>query len=144
MQHPRIPRIHHVQLRSHKMSIMLEGLSPLTKISHLKTEALAALKSEVAAGSLDAGAFDPPEIDVQTEDDFEIYRAVRDKGRPTGEYEPLDYTKNLREAGMAGWEYLYIRFRDRETGELHDVTYYPPPLNDDYMEDQPSAAPDQP
>ena len=96
---------------------MHSGLPPTTTIGKLKTETLSALKSDVAPEALDFMAMEPPEFDVETEQDFELCRAVKEKGKPTGAFEVLDASITIHNAGLSGWEVLFLQFRDRETGK---------------------------
>ena len=102
---------------------MLSGVEPGTLISELKSDTLSAIKSDVAQNSLDIMAEDPPEIDVETEEDFELCRAIKERGKPTGKYEVLPSSKAVRDHGLAGWETLYLRFRDRSTGEQKGIPF---------------------
>jgi len=96
---------------------MLSGLPPTTTIGKLKTETLSALKSDVAPEALDFMAMEPPEFNVETEQDFELCRAVKERGKPTGGFEVLDASITIRDAGLPGWEALFLQFRDTETGK---------------------------
>ncbi|KJA29587.1 hypothetical protein HYPSUDRAFT_60444 [Hypholoma sublateritium FD-334 SS-4] len=128
---PRFSRIYHIQVKAYKLTIMLSGVEPGTLISELKSDTLSAIKSDVAQGSLDIMNMDPPEIDVETEEDFELCRAVKERGKTTGKYEVLPSSKAVRDHGLAGWETLYLQFRDRSTGELKPITYTRPQLFDE-------------
>ncbi|KAF8180155.1 hypothetical protein BJ912DRAFT_1145801 [Pholiota molesta] len=128
---PRFSRVYHIQVKTHKLTIMLSGLAPPTPIAELKADTLAALKSDIAHNTLDVKAMEPPEIDVETVDDFELCRAVKEKGKPTGQYEVLPPTKAIRDFGLAGWDTLFLQFKDRATGELKPITYTLPLLWED-------------
>ncbi|KAG6900423.1 hypothetical protein C0993_010811 [Termitomyces sp. T159_Od127] len=67
---------------------------------------------------------------VEKESDFELCKENKDKGRPTGEYETLDVSKQLKECGLAGYDTLYIQFRD-SSGELLPVVVQTPAIDDD-------------
>lgn len=110
-------KAHHIHVKSHKLSILLSGFPPATSIRELKKETLSALKSDVAPEALDVMAMEPPELDVETDQDFELCRAVKEKGKPTGAFEVLDASITIRDAGLAGWETLFLQFRERATGE---------------------------
>jgi len=92
-------------------------LSPTTRINDVKEETLSALQTNVAQNALDVLAMDPPEFDVETVDDFELCRAIKEKGVLSGDYEILEASTKLRDSGITGWEVLFLQFRDRETGE---------------------------
>lgn len=96
---------------------MHSGLPPTTLLSEIKSDTFSALKSDVARDSLDVVAMEPPEIDVETEDDFELCLAVKERGRPTGKYAVLDTSTTIKDHGLAGWDTLYVQFRDRATGK---------------------------
>lgn len=92
-----------------------------TTIGDLKVEALSALQADVLSADHDedvdmlygAAAPDPewtPPV-VQSVDDFELCRAVRERGRPTGQYETL-LTKDVVKQTVANWESLFIQFRE--------------------------------
>ncbi|KAF9057547.1 hypothetical protein BJ165DRAFT_42275 [Panaeolus papilionaceus] len=133
---PRVtPRIYHLQIKSHKLSIYLGSVPPETKVLKVKEEVLEALQSDSGQNSLDTLAMDPPEVDVQSTKDFELVRHIRDKGKPTGSFEVLSPSKVLREYGLATWELLFIQFRDTESGELLPVTYTLPSVMDESAEE---------
>lgn len=77
---------------------------PSTTIAEIKEEALSALVSDVNQVE------NVPK--VTSGDDFEICRAAKDKGKPTGEYELLDVTRQVRDYGLGSWDTLYLQFRD--------------------------------
>jgi hypothetical protein len=87
------------------------------RIRDVKTETLSALQANVAQNALDVLAMDPPEFNVQTVDDFELCRAIKDKREITGDFEVLEPSKTLRETDITGWEAIFLQFRDRETGK---------------------------
>ncbi|KAF9527965.1 hypothetical protein CPB83DRAFT_855095 [Crepidotus variabilis] len=128
---PRPTRVYNIQVKSHKMTIMHAGLPPTTKVAELKVETLSALRADVSQDALDVTAMEPPEFEVQTVEDFELCRIIKEKGKPTGTFEPLDSSKILRESGISGWETLCLQFRDRNTGDLIPIEYTLPPLYDE-------------
>ncbi|PPQ71365.1 hypothetical protein CVT24_011751 [Panaeolus cyanescens] len=135
---PRVtPRIYHLQIKSHKLSIYLESVAPETKVLKVKEEVLDALQSNSGQNSLDIQAMEPPEMDIQSTNDFELVRQVKDKGRPTGAFELLSPSKALREYGLATWELLFIQFRDNESGGFTssalDLTYRIQPIVNDHF-----------
>jgi hypothetical protein len=95
-------------LRSHKLAIMLT-VSPSTTFHTIKEDALSALTSDVnqVEGILK----------VKSDNDFEICRAIKDKGKLTGAYEVMDVSKQVREYNLASWETLYLQFRNTATGK---------------------------
>jgi len=103
---------------------MLTSLLPLTKIEELKAETLSALKSAVAEDALDVMAMEPPpDLKVETENDFELCRTKREKGKPTGEYEILDPTKTLREIGLSGWEAIFLQPKDENGKQIPSISH---------------------
>ncbi|KAH8094903.1 hypothetical protein BXZ70DRAFT_1009847 [Cristinia sonorae] len=54
---------------------------------------------------------------VESEDDFELCRALKEKGRPTGKFERLLGSATVK-ASVVNWEPLFIQFKDNERGEL--------------------------
>ncbi|KAG6861981.1 hypothetical protein C0995_009165 [Termitomyces sp. Mi166 len=88
----------------------------------MKREALSALIAPV--NEVD----DVPK--VESENEFELCKESRDKGRPTGEYEVLDVSKQLKECGLASYDTLYMQFRD-SSGELLPVIVQTPSIDDD-------------
>ena len=112
---------------------MHSGLSPTTKIEDVKQETLSALQANVAQNALDVLAMDPPEIYVQTTDDFELCRAIKEKGGLSGNFEVLESSKKLRDCGITGWEVIFLQFRDRETGKhIFQWNCLPLKINFDY------------
>ena len=99
---------------------MLSSLAPTTTIAELKREALSALQSDVAPNSLDVNAMEPPELDIETEDDFELCRVKKEKGKPTNDFKILEPTRMLRDSGLSGWEAVFLQPRDRNTGKHYD------------------------
>ncbi|KAJ7709251.1 hypothetical protein B0H14DRAFT_2646383 [Mycena olivaceomarginata] len=125
------PKIYQILIKTHKLTV-LTTVAPSTSVAALKAEVLDALKDDVTSALGD----ELPPRPTQTRD-FELCRALKDtRGRPTGEYELLEDGKaSLRDAGVANWEALFLRFRDAETGDLRPVEYVP--YEDD--EDAPPA-----
>ena len=87
-------------------------------MNDVKTEALEALTSNVMsaprAPAEDAMDEDPSEWEVPkvtSTDDFELAKAVKEKGRPTGRYEKLDGGAQLKNV-VANWEPVFIQFKD--------------------------------
>lgn len=96
---------------------MISSLAPPSRISEVKAETLSALQADVAEDALDPRAIEPPELHIETVDDFELCRAVRNKGQFTGEFQVLDPTKMLLELGLGAWEALFLQPRDKNTGK---------------------------
>jgi len=76
-------------------------------ISKLKEEVLSALTALYSHG--DRVAQVPT---VKTVDDFELCRAVKEKGKPAGDYTLLDHVSGRVKDHLVNWDSVYIRFRD--------------------------------
>ena len=93
-----------------------------TTIGELKNEVLSALTADVVVNPHIDDAMGLPEPDpswespfVDTVDDFELCRAVKEKGRPTGHYEPLANSETVK-SSVANWESVFVQFKN-EKGE---------------------------
>ena len=78
-------------------------------------EAIAKLKEEVlsALTALYLHGDRVPQVPTAgTVDDFELCRAVKEKGKPTGDYELLDHASGRVKDHLVNWDSVYIRFRD--------------------------------
>ena len=110
------PKVHQLQIRSHKLSILLTVL-PSTTLEAIKADALSALTSEVnQVESIPK---------VKSADDFEVCRAIKDKGKATGAYEVMDVSKQVREYNLASWDTLYLQFRNAATGKHFSPCFCP-------------------
>ena len=49
---------------------------------------------------------------VMDEEDFEISRAVKDKGKKTVQYEVLEGSQTVKD-NLTNWEVLFLQFRDQ-------------------------------
>lgn len=139
------PKIYILQVKSQKLSIHLI-LQPTITIAELKQEAFDALTSDVAEPlTRMAGAPRDPGDDRMDEDfdfntlpmdtglpkteedvvprvtslqDFELCKAVKEKGKTTGEFQVLEANDmELKMSGLSGWEVLFVQFRDKKSGE---------------------------
>ena len=110
---------------------MLSGLAPETSIADMKSEVLSALKSDVSSDALDFMAMEPPQISVESDDDFELCRALKERGKPTGVFEILEPSLQLKDSGMSGWETIFLQFRDDNSGKhnlilaVRGITLFP-------------------
>lgn len=52
---------------------------------------------------------------VESVDSFELSRAVKERGRPTGEYEVLSAKETVKQS-LVNWETVFLQFKD-ENGE---------------------------
>ena len=96
---------------------MLSGLAPGTSIADMKSEVLSAFKSDVSSDALDFMAMEPPQISVESDDDFELCRALKERGKPTGVFEVLEPSMLLKDSGLSGWETIFLQFRDGSSGK---------------------------
>ena len=91
-------------------------------------EAIAKLKEEVlsALTALYLHADRVPQVPtVKTVDDFELCRAVKEKGKPTGKYELLDHESGRVKDHLVNWDSVYIRFRDESgTPPYHALSLF--------------------
>jgi len=88
-------------------------------IAKLKEEVLSALAALYLHGDR------VPQVPtVETVDDFELCRAVKEKGKPTGDYELLDHVSGRVKDHLVNWDSVYIRFRD-ESGASHTLRFAP-------------------
>ncbi|KAF8214167.1 hypothetical protein K438DRAFT_1564059, partial [Mycena galopus ATCC 62051] len=102
------PKIYQVLIKTHKLTIMTT-VAPTISVAALKAEVLSALSDDV--NTLEDV---PRPTKVR---DFELCKAVKDRGKLTGEYHLLDDLKvSIRDAGVANWEALFVQFRDPESG----------------------------
>ena len=92
-------------------------------IAKLKEEVLSALSALYLHGER------VPQVPiVKTVDDFELCRAVKEKGKPTGNYELLDHVSGRVKDHLVNWDSVYIQFRD-ESGTPYLLHLIPPHLN---------------
>ncbi|TFK29029.1 hypothetical protein FA15DRAFT_691492 [Coprinopsis marcescibilis] len=134
------PKIHQIQLKTHKLTVALSGVTPNTTISQLKKEALEALKSDISEDlimSISPSLSSP--LTLKSHNDFELCRQDLERGRPTGTYTVLDPGRQIREHGLGAWETLYIQFFNPETRAPLPVTVTLPAIDDD--EEQSTEAP---
>lgn len=96
---------------------MLSGLAPGTSIADMKSEVLSALKSDVSLDALDFMAMEPPQISVESDDDFELCRALKERGKSTGVFEVLEPSMLLKDSGLSGWETIFLQVRDDSSGK---------------------------
>ena len=126
---PRLPpKTYILTIKTHKLSVLVTVAQPdKTTIGELKNEVLSALTADVVVNPHIDDAMGLPEPDpswespfVDTVDDFELCRAVKEKGRPTGHYEPLANNETVK-SSVANWESVFVQFKN-EKGE--SVFYY--------------------
>ena len=96
---------------------MLSGLPPGTSIEDMKFDVLSALKSGVSSDALDFMAMEPPHISVESDHDFELCRALKERGKPSGVFEVLEPSMLLKDSGLSGWETIFLQFREGSSGK---------------------------
>lgn len=97
-------------MKAQRLTIFLEA-GPKKSVAELKEDALSALTSKVINAD---GEEDVPE--VQSLDDFELCREIKEKRVPTGKFEILDKKAKVKDVASA-YEVLVIRFR--QDGEYY-------------------------
>ncbi|KXN89505.1 hypothetical protein AN958_05667 [Leucoagaricus sp. SymC.cos] len=128
------PKVYLLQVKTHKLSIHLT-LPPTATLAELKQEAFDALTSDVAEPLTYTG-LPPTEADVVPRvtslEDFELCRAVKEKGKMTGEFVVIETDDlELKLSGLSGWEVLFVQFRDKKSGLLLPARFTLPPIDDE-------------
>ncbi|KAF8450262.1 hypothetical protein L210DRAFT_3520165 [Boletus edulis BED1] len=152
------PKAYHLLLKTHKLTIFLTVHQSST-IAKVKEEALSALTSDVLASPSGVPHFptvpgeDVDMVDenaqvprIQSTEDFELCRAVKDKGKSNAassvstpvSYEILNPSTPVKGL-LSNWEMLYVQFRD-EDGNLLPVEVSQPSLLDE-DDEEPRRAP---
>ncbi|KAI5993662.1 hypothetical protein EDD15DRAFT_915169 [Pisolithus albus] len=163
---PRVPpKTYILLLKTHRLTVFLSAPQNAT-VGSLKAEALSALSSPVLREPTDSDRIptapgeDEEMLDVDgsgnananedipvvtSVDDFELCRAIRDRGRQSSAapaYEVLDTDSPIRGL-LNNWEELYVQFRD-ENGKLVPVEVSHTSLLDEEEEEQARRAPPPP
>ncbi|KAJ7784079.1 hypothetical protein B0H16DRAFT_1491293 [Mycena metata] len=129
-----VPKVFQVLVKTHKLTV-LTTVAPTISVAELKDEILSALSSDV--NQVDG----VPRVSAPR--DFELCKAVQERGKPTGDYQLLgELSLSLRDAGVANWEPLFVRFRAPGSDELSPVVFVP--FEDDEEEVAPHSAPAAP
>ncbi|OSD04528.1 hypothetical protein PYCCODRAFT_1433400 [Trametes coccinea BRFM310] len=125
-------------LKTHKLTVFLTFPNTST-VADVKREALDALTSSV----LQNPEPNPEVMDDDSEEwavpkvssvaDFELARAAKTQGRPTGRYEKLDVNAQLKSV-VANWDPIFVQFMD-EDGTLLPVKVSIPPISPEDYED---------
>jgi len=74
--------------------------------------------------------------EVKSHQDFELCKALKDKGRLTGKYEPLHEGAGIKGLLM-NWDTLAVQYRDPETGNLQPIELRVPSQYDE--DDEPAS-----
>ncbi|KAG8218882.1 hypothetical protein J3R82DRAFT_4561 [Butyriboletus roseoflavus] len=150
------PKAYQTLLKTHRLTIFLTTPQSST-IAKLKEEALSALTSAVLSSSSsvpriptapgeDIDMMDAEVPRVESTEDFELCRVVKDKGKsnaassasPPVSYETLGPATPIKGL-LNNWETLYVQFRD-EDGNLLPVEVSQPSLLDE-EDEEPRRAP---
>ncbi|KZT66036.1 hypothetical protein DAEQUDRAFT_730803 [Daedalea quercina L-15889] len=139
------PKAYILPLKTHKLTVFLTA-SLSDKISSIKEDALTALKAPVLSAPNPHAEFamnvdetaDWTVPTVTSVKDFELCRAIKERGRPTGKYETLEDDMQVRNC-LTNWEALYVQFRDSD-GELLPVQVSTPSVLDEEDEEAELAA----
>ncbi|KAN0097222.1 hypothetical protein V8E55_001668 [Tylopilus felleus] len=150
------PKAYHLILKTHRLTVFFTVHQSST-VAKLKEEALSALTSSLLSSSSGVPQFptapgeDVDMVDeedgaseiphVRSTDDFELCRAVKDKGKSNAAssasapvpYEPLNESAPIKGL-LSNWEMLYVQFRD-EDGNLLPVEVSQPSLLDEEDEE---------
>ncbi|KAJ7506575.1 hypothetical protein B0H11DRAFT_235699 [Mycena galericulata] len=125
------PKVFQVLIKTHKLTV-LTTVAPTITVAALKTEVLSALTSDVNQVE------DVPTVAAVA--DFELCKAMKERGKLTGEYQVLEDLKaSLKDAGVVNWEALFIQFRDPDSGQLLPVAFTPFEDDEDEVSPQFSA-----
>ncbi|KAF4575208.1 hypothetical protein EYR36_006566 [Pleurotus pulmonarius] len=101
------PKVYHLLIKTHKTTVFVTT-APTASVASVKSEVFSALTSDVNKDT------ETPE--VSSEDDFDLCKPFKDKGKPTGAYEVVDTSLQVKQAGINNWEHLFIKFHDAESG----------------------------
>ncbi|KAI0774579.1 hypothetical protein C8Q74DRAFT_845936 [Fomes fomentarius] len=121
---PRVqPKTFILLLKTHKLTVLITVPSTST-VNDVKAEALDALTSNVLSAPAPPAEYamdeDPSEWEVPkvtSLDEFELAKAIKEKNRPTGRYEKLEGTAQLKSV-VSNWEPIFIQFKDPNGGLL--------------------------
>lgn len=117
-QPPRVqPKTFILLLKTHKLTVLITVPSTST-VNDVKAEALDALTSNVLSAPAPPAEYamdeDPSEWEVPTVtsmDEFELAKAIKEKNRPTGRYQKLEGTAQLKSV-VSNWEPIFVQFKD--------------------------------
>lgn len=117
-QPPRVqPKTFILLLKTHKLTVLITVPSTST-VNDVKAEALDALTSSVLSAPAPPAEYamdeDPSEWEVPTVtsmDEFELAKAIKEKNRPTGRYQKLEGTAQLKSV-VSNWEPIFVQFKD--------------------------------
>jgi len=123
------PKILSLMIKSHKLSIILTAAQTMS-ISALKEEVLSALQSHPDE------LLDIPE--VKTVKDFELSRELKEKGKPTGNYDVLRSSEKVKD-NLVNWDTIYIQFLN-DSGKLNQVEFTPVLVDEDEVQPSQSSA----
>lgn len=103
-------------LKTHKLTVLLT-LPSTSTVEDVKAEVLSALQSSVLENPepnpevMDEDSSEWAVPSVADTDDFELARAAKVQGRPTGKYEKLELGAQLKSV-VANWDPIFVQFKD--------------------------------
>ncbi|KAJ7228164.1 hypothetical protein GGX14DRAFT_344964, partial [Mycena pura] len=112
-------KIYQLLIKTHKLTI-LTTVPPSMTVDALKAEVLSALSSDV--NQVEGVP------SVSTVGDFQLCKAVKERGKLTGEFQVLkDVKRSIKDVGVVNWEPLFVQFRDPKSGkcDLEPVVFTP-------------------
>ncbi|KAJ3487983.1 hypothetical protein NLI96_g3159 [Meripilus lineatus] len=140
------PKNYVLLLKTHKLTVLLNAPQTST-VASLKADALSALQAPVLSNPIPPSELDESLMDVDRPDSdewkvpsvqdlnsFELCRALKERNRPTGNYEMLNDKATIKES-LVNWEHVFVRFRD-ENGELQPVKVLQPALVEEDDEEE--------
>jgi hypothetical protein len=114
-------------IKTHKQTIYVT-VAQTSTVKEVKQDAFSALTDAVnQAGHVP---------NVNSLEDFELCKAVKDKSRGVIKYDLLNPAHDVKTANISNWETLYLQFRD-DSNELLPVEFTQPPLIDEDDDDLP-------
>ncbi|THH30324.1 hypothetical protein EUX98_g3848 [Antrodiella citrinella] len=147
------PKTYILSVKTHKVTFFITA-SQTSTIASLKAEVLSALQAPVLTSPTPApfsgtAAMDVDDAEewkvptVSSEDEFELCRAIKDKGKPSGRYERMEGRTTIK-ASFVNWDMVFVQFKDTEKGIFHPVKVSLPSMLEDDEDEQPEAPPPPP
>ncbi|CAL1700235.1 unnamed protein product [Somion occarium] len=114
------PKTYILLIKTHKLTLLVTS-NATNNINSLKVEVVSGFNASALNPSSDG--LIPMDVDtqdpewevpkIQSVNDFELCRAIKEKGRLTGRYEVLDGNASIKST-LVNWEYVFMRFRDQQ------------------------------
>ncbi|KAK7696189.1 hypothetical protein QCA50_000840 [Cerrena zonata] len=137
------PKTFILTVKTHKLTILVT-LPATSTVNSLKEEVLSGLNASSSFNQHEDPLLMPMDVDendtewevptIQSVDDFELAKAVKEKGRHNGNYETLDSTSSLK-SSLLNWDSVFLQFKDQQ-GKLEPVKVSLPSLDDDDEEEE--------